>query len=694
MGMMARMRSLAPWFIITVGGLFVLFMVISDSNVADMIGRNNNNLVGKIDGDDITYQQFANYVDNYAKQLEQQQGFKLDEANMPYVRDQVWESLITEKLMEKKIKELGIVVTDQEIRDLILGPNPPEFLKRQFTDSLGNFNRSMYEKALMDPRNKELMVQVEQSFKQQKLQEKLQSYITSAVNVTDKEVKTDFIRNNTVMAMDYVKVNPYGISDSEVKVSDSDLQSYYEKKKADYKVEPTRKIKYVFFDKSPSKQDTLQIRDNLASIKTKLVADPASFKTYVESYSDVPYKKDTLDVTSLSDNARDELVKSVDGSIVGPVITNEGYALFKVETKISSNKPQVKAAHILIKGTDENAKKQADELYAQLKGGYDFAKLAMEKSQDGSAANGGNLGWFKEKMMVDEFWNACLAAKVGTPTAPVKTQFGYHIIKVLDRTNSQFVVERIVNKIEVSGNTIERISEKANDFAYLADKDGFEKTAKDFGFKVIESMPFVEESKVVPGLGYNDAIVKFAFDNSVGSISPVYNVSRGYAVVTVVEEKGEGYRPFAEVKDMIKNQVLLEKKIEKAYSIAKQIKSKVDATGNFEDAKTISPLAVSGVAADFNGNGSINGIGREFSVTEKAMKIDLNKISDPIKGTQGAYIIRVTSRTGYDETKFAVQKMEVKQRLLMQKKNMFFNGWLMNAKKEMDITDNRHNFYR
>lgn len=695
MGMMAKMRSLAPWFIITVGGIFVIFMIISDSNLTDLIGRGGSQIVGTIDGDDITYQEFSARLENYINQLEQQQGMKVQESTMPYLRDQLWEGIITEKLIQKKIEEYGITVADQEIRDLVLGPNPPEMLKKDFIDSTGNFNRAAYERAIFDPRNKNILVQIEDMFKQQLMQQKLQNYVTASVIVTDREVKDNFVKTNTKMTADYIKINAYSIADSDVKINDSELKDYYSKHKEDFKAEASRKVKYVFFDKSPSKNDSTQIKDNLVTIKNKLEKEPSNFRTYVDIYSDTPYKKDSLFMNQLPETAKSLLVKALPGTFVGPVFNpQEGFVIYNVVGKNKSDKIQVKAAHILIKGTDAAAKAKIDEIAKQLKSGGDFAQLAREKSEDGTAPMGGDLGWFGKGTMVDDFWNACVAAKINVPTAPIKTQFGYHIIKVTDKNSDQFIVEKIINKVEVSGNTVDRLIESANDFSYLADKDGFEATAKSLNFKVIESTPFQEESKVVPGLGYNEAIVKFAFENSVGSVSPVFNLANGYAVVMVTEEKGAGYKEFDEVKPQIQNAVMLEKKLTKAFELAKQIKSKIDATGNFEDAKTVSALATVGKAENFDGTGTIASIGREFAVADVAMKSEINKISEPIKGAYGAYVIRVTQRTPADENNFAVQKNDLKQRLLQQKKSMFFNNWLMQARKELDVEDNRYNFYR
>ncbi len=176
MGMMARMRSLAPWFIIAVGGLFVLFMVLSDSKLADIVTTRSNN-VGSINGQEISYQEFSNLVEQYRANQVNQTGQEIPEAQMDFFRDQVWDNLVSQKLISEKIKELGIIVTDEEIINTIKGPNPPQIITQYFIDSTGNFNRAAYDQAILDPNNKEAMLQTEELVRQQLIQQKLSSFL-------------------------------------------------------------------------------------------------------------------------------------------------------------------------------------------------------------------------------------------------------------------------------------------------------------------------------------------------------------------------------------------------------------------------------------------------------------------------------------------------------------------------------------
>ncbi|MCX6174676.1 MAG: peptidylprolyl isomerase [Ignavibacteriales bacterium] len=694
MPMMARMRSLAPWFMLTVGGIFVLFMVLSDSKVTDFLRSSKQN-VGSVDGEDITYQEYSATVDNFKKQQEQG-GQTIDESQMDYFRDQVWDRLVTLKLINKKVQEFGIVVTDNEVRETLLGPNPPAQLRQQFTDSTGNFNRQLYETALRDPRNKQIVITVEEQIKEQLIQQKLQNYVSASVFVSDGEAKDQFIKQNIKMKANYVWIDLNAIPDTDVKVSDDELKKYYDEHAEDFKQVAERKIKYVLFNKLASKDDSLSIKKNLESIVTKLKNDTASFKKYVELYSERPYSKDTVQLSTLVPQVRDVLVKAKTGSVLGPYNTFEGYVVYKVIGKVKSKKEQVRASHILIKttGNDKADLQKANDIYNQLMKGADFATVAKEKSDDGSKFQGGDLGWFGRGQMVKPFEDASFNGKIGVIQKPIKSQFGYHIIKVIDRSNEDLVLEKIVNKIQISASTSDKLYTDAQDFAFIAKKDGFESEAKLMKYSVIETPSFNEESQALPGIGVNQALVKFAFENSVGEISDVFRVQAGYVAAMVSDVIKPGLKKFDDVKAQIKNLVLKEKKLEKSLSVAKDIRLKMSDVGDASVAKSIWAAAKVDTTAEFTSVGNIPGIGREFAFSDYSLEAELNKWSQPVKGSLGSYLIKVNYRVKFDQGTFEIEKPTIKKQMLQTKKSSYFGQWVQDLKKESKIVDNRYHFYR
>ena len=688
MGMMAKMRSLAPWFIVTVGGLFVLFMVLSDSKIADAIGTRSNDL-GKVNGEKISYQDFANLLDRYREFQLKQNGQEIPESQMDQFRDQVWESLVSQKLMEQKISEYDLNVSDNEIKDLLLGPNPPQSVTQYFIDSTGRFNREAYDAAIRNPQNKTAILQIEDQVRQQILQEKLTSLVNASAFVTDEEIRRKFDDDNVRMNADYILVSLPIQNDSTLIPTNDEISNYYSEHKNDYKKEETRKVKYVIFNTGASHSDTIAIEKNLSAILEKVKSDTSGFKTFVEIYSEKPYSKDTLQISQIPAAAQDLIVNAKAGSFVGPVLTNEGFILYKVNKSIKTNEAFVKASHILVK--DEN---QAKTIYKDLISGGDFAKIAIEKSEDpGSGKNGGSLGWFGKGQMVPEFEKAAFNGRVGKIQSPIKSQFGWHIILVTDKTNNKYVVESIINKVIASPTTVDKKYNTATDFQYLAEENGFESTAKELGYQVLETPDLLKDASSIPGLGSNRSLLLFTFDNDVDDITPVFKFQSGYVVALISDVSKAGFKPLDEVKSSIELLVKREKKSEKELSITKEIETKI-ADSDFNKATEVFSDAKISTAINFTPAGSIPTLGRDYAFSQKALELPVNKISEPFKGNRGSYIIKVTSKTPFDSTSFSMQKNSIRTSLLNQKKSALYTQWLLEIKNEADIVDNRYQFFR
>ena len=691
--MMAKMRGLAPAFIITVGALFVLFMVISDSNVLEALGGRTNN-VGSVNGEEISYQEFVNAVDQQRENQKKQTGKDVDEQGMEQIRDQVWDALITQKLLAEQIDKLGISVSDEEIKEVILGENPPEFLKQNFIDSTGNFNRQVYEQALFDPRNKAALVQAEEYVKQNRLNEKLQSHILASVNISEADIKNRFNEQNQKIKAEYVLFDLSLYPDSTVKFDDNDLRRYYNENLDKYRNQAQRKLQYVLFSNQPSADDSANVRKNLETIRDKFRKDTSDFKYFAEIYSTVPYSKDTLAINSFTSPVNDMISSSSAGSVIGPVATPEGYVLYRLAAVVPSNEIMAKASHILINnlGSDEKNLEGANKIYNDLIAGANFEKLAIEKSTDpGSGSKGGDLGWFGKGAMVPEFEKAVFSGAVGVIQKPVKSSFGYHIIKVTAKSSNKYVVEKIVNPIQTSAATIDANFNAAQDFYYVADKHGFEKEAKSLNYNVQETSPFVKEAYSIPGIGVNKRLVEFAFENGLNKVSEVYKVTNGYVVTRISEVINEGAKPFDEVKTLIQPLVIREKKFEWAKNYASNIKSQIG--NDVFKAKTINPKLIVDTTGVFSPNGSIPNIGRDYAVIYACIKSEINKVSDPVKGFRGQFLVKVLERSSFDSSAFNMQRTQIRDQLMQEKRNVYVNQWLEKLKKDADIVDKRYFFF-
>jgi len=694
MAMMAKMRSLAPAFILTVGVLFVLFMVISDSNVMETLGGRTNN-VGSINGETVTYQEFQAALDQQ-REMRKQRGQEVNDEEIDQFRDQVWDFVLSQVLIEQQVNKLGVTVSDEEIKDIILGDNPPDFLKQSFIDSVGNFNRELYENALFDPQNEQALINAEESVRQFRLNEKLQSMILASVNVTEDEVLRKFKDQNIyVNDAEYTSI-PFNIfPDSVIQVTDEDIRKYYEENIGKYKESPKRKLKFVLFDNQPSKKDTQLVYKDLEYVKSNFEGeDTTNFKYYVEIYSSQPYSKDTLALSSFNPEAIELFKSSKPEDIVGPVVAPEGVALYYFLGQITSDDVMAKASHILInkEGDDEKNLVEANKVYNQLIAGADFEKLAAEKSGDpGSASRGGDLGWFGKGVMIKEFEEAVFNGKIGEIQKPVKTSFGYHIIKVTDRSNYKYIVEKIVNPIKQSATTRDERFTAANDFSYLADKNGYEKESGLMNYNNQETGYFTEDSKSIPGIGVNERLVKWSFENGLNSVSDVYKVTQGFLVATISEVVDGGIKPLDDVKDQLKPNVIIEKKLDRARLFTEQLRSKLN-----NDLRKITELDSRFTVKNtgrFNSETNIPGVGKNNAFTQYAMNAEPNVILEPVKVGTGYFLLKVISTSPFDSTSYSMQSSTIRNNIVQQKKNTVVSQWLTALKEKADIVDNRHLFY-
>ncbi len=694
MAMMAKMRSLAPAFILSVGVLFVLFMVISDSNVMEALGGRTNN-VGSINGEDITYQEFQAALDQQ-REVRKQNGQEVDDEQIDQFRNQVWDFVVSQVLIEQQVNRLGISVSNEEIKDIILGDNPPAFLKQSFVDSVGNFNRELYENALFDPQNEQALINAEESVRQFRLNEKLQSIILASVTVTEDEVLRKFMDQNIyVNDAEYTSIAFNIFPDSLFQVTDEDLRKYYEENIEKYKESPQRKLKFVLFGNQPSKKDSQLVYKDLEYVKSNFEGeDTTNFKYYVEIYSSQPYSEDTLTLSSINPEAIELFKSAKTGDIIGPVAAPEGVALYHFLGTITSNDVMARASHILInkEGDDEKNLAEANKVYNQLIAGAEFEELATEKSSDpGSASRGGDLGWFGKGVMIKEFEEAVFNGKIGETQKPVKTSFGYHIIKVTDRSNKKYVVEKIVNPIKQSATTRDERFTSANDFSYLADKNGYEKESGIMNYNNQESGYFTGDSKSIPGIGVNERLVKWSFENGLNSVSEVYKVAQGFLVATISETVEGGIKPFDEVKDQQKPSAILVKKLDMARLLAEELRSKLN--NDLKKITELDPRFTVKNTGRFNSETNIPGVGKNNAFIQSAIYAEPNVILEPVKISTGYFLIKVISKSPFDSTAYSMQSSTIRNNIVQQKKNTVVSQWLTALKEKSEIVDNRHLFY-
>lgn len=711
MPIMSRMRESMP---VILFGLLIAFVVtIIFEWGMDYLGLSGGqqSVVGEVDGKKITYQEFNELVRQAMESQRQRTGVEPDENQQKQLRDQVWEQIITQHIVEQEIAKLGLTVPDQEIIDWVRSENPPEDLKQNFVDSLGQFRRDVYDQFLANPNQfiqdpekndpaygTKWLANYERNLRQRRLSEKLQSVLTASVRVGEEEMKRRFadqnIKYNALFA--FFEPNLF-VKDDEVAVSDADLKAYYEDNIESYKFEATRKLKYVTFLENPSEQDSA---DALKSIQDdyKTVLSGTDFISLSAMRAEKPDSGTWFKHGELGGDLEGAAFSAKVGDVVGPIEQPDGYHLLKVLEERKSPQTFVRASHILIPipaGPEStNARASASDVARRARAGEDFASLAATYSKDPSnAPKGGDLGWFGKGRMVKEFENACMSARVGEIVGPIRTQFGMHIIKVTGRDARELKIARIVSRISASPQTRNIANERANDFSANAKETDFTKEAASIGIEVKEA-EVQEKGGFIPGLGVNEAVTKWAFKHKIGAVSEAYSIPNGWAVFTIAEAKDAGVKPFNDVKDQFRATVLRNKKIEKLKDIAAALKAKLAPGDSLTKLASLDSRLQVQRTGEFTFNASAPGVGRDLNFFGALEALKVGQISPPITSPRGAYLIQLVGKIPFDSTAFAGQRETLRAQMLQEKRGRYIGEWLAKMKEAASVEDNRSIFFR
>lgn len=697
MPIMTKMRDNMPVILIGLVVMFVVMIVFEWGMDYLGIRSGRHDYVGIIEGKKVTYQEFSDLVKRAAENQKKQSGQEPDDNTYRQIRDQVWNSLVASRLVEKETERAGITVSDQELIDWVKGDTPPEFLVQQFRDSTGNFNRNMYDQTINDPKNKDIMIQVETGLRQQRLSEKMQSLILASVRITPGEIQQRYEDQNLKLDAQYALFDPnLFYSDTSISVTDEDLQKFYNENQEEFKSKATRKLKYVLFSDQPSAKDSQDVLVEITNVlqQSKLGIDFLELKkSYSESQSPEAFFKHG----ELTKEKEKAVFGAKVGSVVGPIPDFDGYHLIKILEEKRGAETFIRARHILLAtagSTEAAVMKQASDLIARARKGEDFAELAKHYSTEpGAATSGGDLGWFGKGRMVKPFEDAAMKGSPGQIIGPVKTQFGIHVIKIEGRDNREVKIADLVLPVKASSQTKDDAFQRAQDFAYMIKDGKFEKDAESFGLQVKET-PAFQKGGMVPGLGFNESMAKFAFSKDLGDVSDAYQVSGGVVVCKISEVKKEGVRPFDEVKEALKPRVPRKKKMALMKEAVAKYRSAMNDTADLAVlAATDTRIAVQ-TTGQFQPSGSIPTIGRDNTFLGVAMSLPVRKISQPVEGGRGYYLIKLLDKTPFDSASFNAQRTILAAQMLQEKKQRIVADWLEKLKEKADIEDLRDMFYR
>ncbi len=671
----------------------------------DYLGLRSGSMVefGSVNGEEITYANFEQQVQFAIEQQKQQTGQDPDESMVEMIREQVWDQMVTQMLVQQEINRLGITVTNQEILNWVYNSPQtlPDVIKRNFIDSTGNFNMALYQQVLTTktPEIQKFWAQVEEYLKSTLLSEKLESVITGAVRVSEGDILQKYKDDNINAAFNFVLFELTRIPDEQITVTDDELKAYYEKTKTDYAIDEGAKMKYVLFSDNPTAEDSTVTEKQLRALVKDLKKGKESDSSLIElintnsltKWADKFYKPNEI-----ASEVSDFLFKAGKDSISDVIKASDGYHIVRLLDSKDGEDVFYSASHILVNfGTDTNAAKtKAETIFQKAKSGEDFTKLAADFSEDPSnKLKGGALGWFTKGAMVKEFENAVMSGNPGDIVGPIKSQFGYHIIKINDRQKKEFKIADIKIQVKATTKTRDAVRKRAEDFSFISAKGNFDEEAVKANLKVLDIPSFTKNS-FIPGAGQSKTVSKFAFGESKGSISEPIKVQGGYAVYYLIDRMPKGYQNFEEIKQSTLLPLLkAEKKLDMLRQIAQDMKNKI-VGGDLNSLKQFDPNINVTKIDSFAVSKPNPLIGSDYDFTNELFKLQNGQISEPIRTKKGYYIVQMLSVTPFDVNKFNTEKNAIRESMISTKKQAITGQWVSDLKERAKIVDNRDKFFR
>jgi parvulin-like peptidyl-prolyl isomerase len=553
-----------------------------------------SNIIGSVDGMELTRQMYQNNTQELYTNLRAQRGedYRLSDTEGYRLREQAWEMGIQKAIIAREIDRLDITVTDNELVSF-LRRNPHPSLRQMFTDEEGNFDYQAYLQALSNPDAD--WTELERWGRSVIPELKLETMLSSQVHVSDMEIRERFNRQNTRIKALYVKI-PFVVEEPPYEPTDQEISALFEKRKDDFLTPEKRAIRMIRIEKAATELDELDIFERMTELREELMGD------------------------------------------------------------------------------------------------YTFAEAAKQESDDyNTAQNGGDLGFFDRGVMDSLFTETAFALEVGEISEPVRTQYGYHLIKMDEKKVEEGVekvkASHILMRVEPGYDTIDSLRTLITDLRETIIEKGLSTAAADFGLEVSEPEPFAQGA-FIKDHGYLPQIVNFTFNNKVGKISNTLETEQYIYIVEVIRIIRETTMPLEEARPVLVEQIRTERKETAALETAKELREMAVTGGDLEAAAHSFEIEV-GETTPFTIDQTIPGIGMGTGFATAAYELQTGRISPPVKGYGEWFVLQVIDRAPGEPSELATQRQTILQLLRQENASRFLALWYDQLRKSAKVVDNR-----
>ncbi|MFL5739862.1 MAG: peptidylprolyl isomerase [Flavisolibacter sp.] len=716
----------ARWAVIAIAvSLLGFIMMDAFAGKTGLFSNRPSNTIGKVNGKPIDRIAFEQKIQNEEKN-EQQQGYPVDDNRRQQIVQGLWDEQVTNLVMNDEYEKLGLTVTDKEMREVLYGANPPQFLSQVFTDSSGKFNGTAAQQQVNmllksgKQEQKDYINQQMEMVKSQRLLSKYMALLTNTIYYPKWYLEKRNADNSLLGKISYVTVNYSTVPDSTVKISDDEIRSYEKEHKDEFEQkDESRSISYVLFSAAPTASDSLTVRTGLLQLKPAFDTAKTNLTEFTQvNGTDFPFFDTYVSRNAIQSSKKDSFLSAPIGQVYGPYLdvspkTNKSvYVLSKI-LDVKQWPDTVKVRHILIATMqsdpqtrqmyrtreDSTAKHLMDSIQGLLNKGQKFDSLVAKFSEDpGSKSKGGVYdNMTANGQMVPEFTEFAFGHKTGD-VGIVKTEFGYHLIEVMSQKGSSpaYKIAYLSRDILASPETDQQAHNDANLFAgdsrdLQSFNANFDKNLRSKGKSKLVANDIGPMDYSIQGLPPARSFVKKIFDASKGDVLDPERVGDDYVVAIVTEVNEPGLQSVNAVRTRIEPLLRNRKKGEELLKKIGQVTTLEQVSSKMQQPVQTADSLRMGGGPSLGYEPKV--IGATFNPANKG-KI----VSEPIAGTSGVFVLRVDNVTttpvetaNIDEQR---RMMEMQQRQgLQQQMQQGYNPILEVLKRSASIKDNRSKFY-
>lgn len=707
----------ARWAVIAIG-LSLLGFILMDAFAGrtGLLNSGPGTTVGKVDGTSIDRKDFDRKVEELLAQY--------GEGSRSQIMNYVWNQEVENLLVKEQAEKLGLTVTEKEMRDVLYGANPPQFLAQYFTDrNTGKFDaiaaqqqvNQILKKGTPGQQDYDFITRNIEQTKNQRLLAKYMALMMNTIYFPKWMIEKKNADNSLAAKVSYVEVPFASIPDSTIRISDEEIRDYMKEHKDDYEREKeTRTVEYVLFPVIPSAADSAAVRKDLEQLRPQFAAakDPSVF--IAQQSSAFPYDSAYNGKATIQVPAKDSIFNTPVGGIYGPYVDQNNYVMAKV-IDIKMLPDSVKCRHILL-GTvnpqtgqplmpDSVAKAKADSIAQAIKNGASFDLLDSLYSTDEAAKKDKGVMTFSSAQIqsqnfAKEFGQFILFDGKPGESKVVKTQFGWHYIEILKYINVEphYKVAYLAKPIIPSQETDDEARNLATMFAgdsrdIKTFNNYYEKNLRNKGFTKQIAPDLDEMAFDLPGVSSVRPFIRKVFEADKGDVIGPEQVNDNYIVGVVTVVNKPGLPDVAAVRNYIEP-ILRNKK--KGEMIAQKI-GKVTSLQEVATKMNLSVQTADSIHLN-TGGGSLGGyeskvLGAVFNPANKG-----KLVTEPLIGSTGVFVINVENiyTTPVETANIEEQQKQMETALKNQTMQQFqynINPVLDPLKKAASIKDRRAKFY-